>query len=131
MLILAVMMALVSPFGMFVSGATKSTTQGLFDVNSSALNTTGIEVDNLNFDNSSSSSTTEVSNTVPEGGTYYVGVTSITVGDYTGTTTTLTAGQKLPDTAKDGDVFVCGDYKYKYNSYFFCEPNLYWRTGAT
>lgn len=43
-LILAVMMALASPFGLFVSDAVKSTTQGLFDVNSSALNTVGISV---------------------------------------------------------------------------------------
>ena len=41
-LVLAVMIALASPFGVFVSDAIKSTTQGLFDVNQNALNSTGL-----------------------------------------------------------------------------------------
>lgn len=41
-LVLAVMIALATPFGSFVSDAVKSTTQGLFDVNQSALNSTGL-----------------------------------------------------------------------------------------
>lgn len=52
-LILAIMLALASPFGMFVSDAIKNTTQGLFDVNSSALNTVGINPDDLSFNGSS------------------------------------------------------------------------------
>ena len=41
-LVLAVMIALATPFGTFVADAVKSTTQGLFDVNQSALNSTGL-----------------------------------------------------------------------------------------
>jgi len=41
-LVLAVMIALATPFGTFVSDAVKSTTQGLFDVNQNALNSTGL-----------------------------------------------------------------------------------------
>ena len=41
-LVLAVLLALASPFGSFVADAVKSTTQGLFDVNQSALNATGL-----------------------------------------------------------------------------------------
>ena len=52
---------------------------------------------------------------IPEGGTYYVGVTSIYVGDYSGATATYTAGQAFPTTINDGDVYVYEDYEYKYN----------------
>ena len=41
-LVLAVMIALATPFGTFVADAVKSTTQGLFDVNQNALNSTGL-----------------------------------------------------------------------------------------
>ena len=51
-LVLAVMIALATPFGTFVSGAVQSTTQGLFDVNKSALDSTGlINIDNQSFTN--------------------------------------------------------------------------------
>ena len=50
-LVLAVMIALATPFGTFVAGAVKSTTQGLFDVNQSALNSTGlINIGDQEFD---------------------------------------------------------------------------------
>lgn len=50
-LVLAVMIALAGPFGTFVAGAVKSTTQGLFDVNQGALNSTGlINIDGQEFD---------------------------------------------------------------------------------
>ena len=41
-LLLAVMIALATPFGTFVADAVKSTTQGLFDVKQNALNNTGL-----------------------------------------------------------------------------------------
>ena len=50
-LVLAVMLALATPFGTFVSDAIKSTTQGLFDVNQNALNSTGlINIDGQEFE---------------------------------------------------------------------------------
>lgn len=50
-LVLAVMIALATPFGVFVSDAIKSTTQGLFDVNQNALNSTGlINIEGQEFD---------------------------------------------------------------------------------
>ena len=50
-LVLAVMIALATPFGTFVADAIKSTTQGLFDVNQNALNSTGlINIDGQEFD---------------------------------------------------------------------------------
>ena len=41
-LVLAVMIALATPFGSYVSSAVKSTTTGLFETNRSALNATGL-----------------------------------------------------------------------------------------
>ena len=50
-LLLAVMIALATPFGTFVADAVKSTTQGLFDVKQNALNNTGlINIDGQEFD---------------------------------------------------------------------------------
>ena len=50
-LVLAVMIALATPFGSFISEAVQSTTKGLFDVNKSALDSTGlINIDNQEFD---------------------------------------------------------------------------------
>ena len=44
-LVLVVMIALATPFGNFVRDAVKSTTKGLFDVNRTALNSTGLLTD--------------------------------------------------------------------------------------
>ena len=52
---------------------------------------------------------------IPAGGTYYVGVTSTTVGDYSGATATYTAGDPFPFVPQDGDIYVYGDYEYRYN----------------
>ena len=50
-LVLAVMIALATPFGSFISEAIQSTTKGLFDVNKSALDSTGlINIGNQEFD---------------------------------------------------------------------------------
>ena len=50
-LILAVMLALASPFGSFIAGAIKSTTAGLFNVNQAALGSAGIDVNDMVFEN--------------------------------------------------------------------------------
>ena len=50
-MVLAVMIAWATPFGSFISEAVQSTTKGLFDVNKSALDSTGlINIDNQEFD---------------------------------------------------------------------------------
>ena len=50
-LVLVVMIALATPFGSFISQAVQSTTKGLFDVNKSALDNTGlITIDDQEFD---------------------------------------------------------------------------------
>ena len=56
--------------------------------------------------------------TIPEGGTYYVGVTANKVGNYTGATNVLSQGDSFPNTPKTGDVYVYGDYEYRYNYMF-------------
>ena len=53
--------------------------------------------------------------TIPSGGVYYVGVTSTAVGVYTGYTAKYETGDNMPSTPKKGDVYVYGDYEYRYN----------------
>jgi len=48
-LVLAVMIALAGPFGNFIADAVKSTTQGLFDTNQSALDAAGITIEDQAF----------------------------------------------------------------------------------
>ena len=50
-LILAVLLALASPFGNFIAGAIKSTTAGFFSVNQNALGAAGIEIGDQVFAN--------------------------------------------------------------------------------
>ena len=142
-LILAVMLALASPFGEFVSTAIKDVTGGFWDVNSASLNAVGLDTGDIGFpaecgieghhenDNKSPHgiATTDCSSShtytcecscwpVPEGSTYYVGVTSTTLGKYTGATKIFNAGEILPCGYKPayGDVFVDKYYEYRYNS---------------
>ena len=49
-LILAVMLALATPFGTFVAEAVQSTTQGLFDTNKQALDIAGIVIGDQSFE---------------------------------------------------------------------------------
>ena len=57
-LILAVMIALATPFGSFIAGAIKSTTAGLFDVNQNALDAAGITIPGQDFQDTET--TTEI-----------------------------------------------------------------------
>ena len=57
-LILAVMIALATPFGNFIAGAIKSTTAGFLSVNQNALNAGGITIPGQNFDDTSSDDAT-------------------------------------------------------------------------
>lgn len=61
----------------------------------------------------------EHSGVIPYGGTYYVMATGndfeTCKGDFSLAKETLTAGDEFPDTVNDGDVYVYGDYEYRYN----------------
>ena len=54
--------------------------------------------------------------TVPDGGKYYIGVTTKETGNYAGATKTYNAGEELPCGYVPSvyDVFVFGDYEYRY-----------------
>ena len=52
---------------------------------------------------------------IPANGKYYVGVTSSAVGNYSGATAVYEGGDKFPETVNTGDVYVYGDYEYRYN----------------
>lgn len=100
-LVLAVLLALASPFGNFIAAGIKSTTQGLFDTNQKALNTTGL----VSIESQDFNGTLYRNATIPKGGTYKR-------GNYT-----FPVGEKFP-APQTGDTYEEGDYIYKYNSYY-------------
>ena len=72
-LVLAVMIALATPFGGYIKTAVKSTTQGLFDTNKNALNSTGlINIGDQSFDDGASvpEIKREAGSVIPDGATY-------------------------------------------------------------
>ena len=115
-LVLAVMIALATPFGSYVSDAVKSTTQGLFDTNKNALNSTGlINIGDQSFSDGTGGSgggnqTTEVKREagsfIPDGATYTPNGGTALIGNRT---------NKFPDTVQTGDTYEEGDYVYKCN----------------
>lgn len=52
-------------------------------------------------------------------GKYMTGVTSKELGDYTGATQTFTSGEFVDLEPAYGDVYVYGDYEYRYNAYLY------------
>lgn len=102
-LVLAVMIALATPFGSYISGAVKSTTAGLFETNRSALNSTGlIDIDGQQFDGDPIVRSGKI-----------VKAAKYTKAD--GTTLEGNGTNTLPDAPAAGDVYEEGDYKYTYN----------------
>lgn len=151
-LVLAVMLALATPFGTFIAGAIKSTTAGLFSVNQAALGSAGIDVNDMVFENCDHLET-EVRNAtdtytgdtcckacgavlqagqtvkakIPEGGYYYVGVTSAHNNKNYSVGYECSAkygpGEEFPETVSEGDVYVYGDYQYRYNQSYYWYSN--------
>lgn len=123
-LVLAVMIALATPFGKYISNATKSTAAGLFETNKNALSITGIDVRDQEF-HCDHLSGTEVHNTTPvyTGDNCCVDCGTILSkgkfvvpqnGTYKRGNITYTAGQEMPDVPEAKDVFIFGDYEYRY-----------------
>lgn len=150
-LVLAVMIALATPFGNFIADGFKATYMGFDYTSDNAMNTAlnsvgvktpescGIEGHYVGDDKGEHGIAATCANghtytcecsawTVPEGATYYVGVTSTATGDYTGATATYTAGDEFPTTVNDGDVYVYGDYEYRYNNQY---SGTKWVRGVT
>lgn len=117
-LVLSVMIALATPFGDYISTAVKSTTQGLFDTNKNALNSTGlINVGDQSFSDGTDTGgsgngnqTTEIKreagSIIPDGAKY-------TKAD--GTTLDGNGTNTFPDAPTTKDTYEEGDYKYTYN----------------
>lgn len=107
-LVLAVMIALATPFGNFISTAVKSTTQGLFDTNKNALNSTGlINIGDQSFDDSASAPEIkrEAGSVIPDGAKYIKA---------DGTTLEGNGTNVFPDTPSKGDLYMEGKYVYGY-----------------
>ena len=71
-----------------------------------------------------------LSNIIPEGGIYYVGVTSKITGDYSGATAVYKAGQPFPE-LKPGDIYVYEDYEYRYRSKVISVATYEWSTSSS
>ena len=107
-LVLAVMIALATPFGTFVKGATENTTQGLFDVHRTALGVAGIAIDERGFEDANSSGNDGGGGSEPPVEPEPV---SAFQAEFDATHTeevTLTMGY----------TFTYGDYEYRYNQYW-------------
>ena len=117
-LVLAVMLALATPFGKFISGAIENTTTALFQTSKAGLGSAGIDAGELVFGKQDGGAenpdTPDVpivrSGIIPDGATYTPNGGTALVGDGTNT---------FPDTPADGDEYEEGDYIYKYN-YYYC-----------
>ena len=93
-LVLAVMIALATPFGGYISTAVKSTTQGLFDTNKNALNSTRlINIGDQSFDDGNSYKTENI--------TFYYDN-----GDYLYLRKTISGNELGAQTIEDGKKFV-------------------------
>lgn len=118
-LVMVVMIALATPFGSFISEAVQSTTKGLFDVNKSALDSTGlINIDNQEFDvpdmNHGAGNNGGNAGEMPDVPVDHNGTTIPVGATYTKADgTVLNAGEAFP-TFANGDTYTYGDYKYQY-----------------
>ena len=68
---------------------------------------------------------------IPEGGTYYVGVNTnrtSTSGYYSSYqyTEKYVAGEEFPDIVQNGDVYIFGDFEYRYNCFYKWDVYSYW-----
>ena len=116
-LVLAVMIALATPFGNFVASAVENTAESLFGASQKAMNTGledfGITVKDQEMGSTNSASKEELPNEIiPEGGTYLANwVYDKTT--HTSSYTVLTAGNEFPKPQK-GDMYIYGEYEYCY-----------------
>ena len=116
-LVLSVLLALATPFGLFITDAIKSTTAGLFDVNKNALDIAGIVVPDQEFENvddgyDHNAPELNPSNTIPTGGYY---------GNMNLETMEVVWYDEMPATVSENDVYLYGDYFYG-----FVDPYVGW-----
>lgn len=133
-LVMVVMIALATPFGSYISEAVQSTTKGLFDVNKTALDSTGlINIDNQEFDvpdmnygaenggNAGGSgelddSETNEGNTNDANSAVRHDGPQIPEGAYYGKIANgkVTLYTEMPSTLSDSEAYYYGDYVYYY-----------------
>ena len=112
-LVLVVMVALATPLGDFIAGGTKSTVKGFFGAKQEAMDAAGMEIDDQDFEEKE-----DLSKIIPAGAVYYVGVTNTTVGEYETATEQFIENEKMPETVGENDVYVYGNYEYRYGKCF-------------
>lgn len=138
-LVLAVMIALATPFGNFVKDAVASTTDGLFGVNRNALGAVGITIDDQSLSESKEGETNNTTNNssfrhddeIAEGATYLTGAgyyESIDdYGEYRTYFGGATACDEFPAEVSRGDIYRYGNYEYCYG-FGWCPSHEVWST---
>ena len=113
-LVLAVMLALATPFGKFISGAIENTTTALFQTSKAGLGSAGIDAGELVFGKQDGGAENpdipdaSASKLIPVGGIYTVSADGTTlVGDG--------VSVEFPETPATNDTYEYGDYVYTYN----------------
>ena len=104
-LILAVLLALATPFGVFVADGFKSSYSGFSSVTDKAMGVIGLSTGSPTTPEPPVSENPTVGNIIPEGG-------QVVLGD-----TTYNAGEEFPAN-ETGMIFRYGDYVYMYNGYY-------------
>ncbi len=109
-LVLAVMIALATPFGQFIATSVQNTTEALFDTKSNALDAAGVEHMQAEFENAFNESFKDPAmnptNTIPDGAFY--GNINLEIFEITWYT-------EMPTTVSEYDVYFYGDYVYLYS----------------
>jgi hypothetical protein len=67
---------------------------------------------------------------IPAGATYYIGVGQTKIGDYSTAKEIRSQGNTFPFEVKPGDVFVYGDYEYRYQ-YYFSNDDVVWKPSGS
>ena len=135
-LVIAVMVALATPFGSFIKTAVENTTQGLYDTSAGAINSTELmSIAGQSFANNSDAATSN--STIPAGCTYYAnpgveewcsgcgdrinlecpsGICDKCDTAFEHPIIILSAGDAFPNTVSNGDKFETSDYTYTYSA---------------
>ena len=110
-MVLAVILGLATPFGKYIDNAVQNTIHAYGKAEDDAVKNVGAmqsEWDEM-LDLPTSHNTT-----IPSGAVYYSEMGVSNTGDYTNATAIYKKGDEFPE-LQNGDVYVYGDYEYRYN----------------
>ena len=125
-LILAVMLALATPFGTYVGDAVVSVANGFVGTANSATDEDNIAINQSKWEDKLNANPLVHKGTISANAVYVTGIKCLDGADCNACgnlgwclcdTTTYTAGNDFPQTTNRYDVYVYGDYVYMYGTY--------------